>query len=365
MSLFQAEPPYRHGTPSRTAILLVNLGTPEAPTAAALRPYLKQFLSDQRVVELPRWKWWPILNGIILNVRPKKSAAKYASVWTPAGSPLKQHTEQQAALLQQHFTAAGEEVTVTWAMRYGAPSIPTVLDRLKAENHTRILVVPLYPQYAGSTSATVVDEVAHWLTRTRNQPEMRFIRAFADDPGYIAALTDSVRSYWAEHGRPEKLLLSFHGVPKATLDQGDPYFCECHKTGRLLAEALELEPEQWQLTFQSRFGRAEWLQPYTAPTLAALGQAGCRRVDVLCPGFVGDCLETLEEIALEGKADFLAAGGGEYHYLPCLNERPEWINALGDLTRRHLSGWPLTVEPPETREASRHRALAAGAPDVK
>lgn len=361
MSLFQAEPPYRHGTPSRTAILLVNLGTPEAPTATALRPYLKQFLSDQRVVELPRWQWWPILNGIILNVRPKKSAAKYASVWTQAGSPLKQHTEQQAALLQRHFTAAGEEVTVAWAMRYGAPAIPDVLNRLKAENHTRILVVPLYPQYAGSTSATVVDEVAHWLTRTRNQPEIRFIRAFADDAGYIGALADSVRQHWTEHGQPEKLLLSFHGVPKATLDAGDPYFCECHKTGRLLAENLGLTAEQWQLTFQSRFGRAEWLQPYTAPTLTALGKSGCRRVDVVCPGFVGDCLETLEEIALEGKADFLSAGGGEYHYIPCLNEREEWITALAALTRRHLGGWPLHTESAAALADSRSRATSQGA----
>lgn len=362
MSLFQAEPTYRHGTPSRTAILLVNLGTPTAPTAAALRPYLRQFLSDQRVVELPRWQWWPILHGIILNVRPKKSAAKYASVWTPAGSPLKVHTEQQAALLQQHFAAAGTEVTVAWAMRYGAPSIPTVLDQLKAANHTRILVVPLYPQYAGSTSATVIDEVAHWLTRTRNQPEIRFVRAFADDAGYIAALANSVREHWAEHGRPEKLLLSFHGVPKATLDQGDPYFCECHKTGRLLAAALQLQPEEWLLTFQSRFGKAEWLQPYTAPTLTALAQAGCRRVDVLCPGFVGDCLETLEEIALEGKTDFLSAGGGEYHYLPCLNERADWIDALAALTHQHLGGWPLTTADPASCAASRDHALAQGAP---
>lgn len=337
------EPPYQHGSAASTAVLLVNLGTPEAPTAPALRRYLKQFLSDPRVVEIPKLLWWPILNGIILNTRPKKSAAKYAAIWTPSGSPLKVHTEQQAAALQEALQQRlGEEskhLIVDWAMRYGSPSIGERLSQLKARGAKRILLLPLYPQYAGSTTATAVDEAARWLLSTRNQPELRYVRDFAGHPGYIAALAASIREYWQAHGRPDKLLMSFHGIPRATLDLGDPYHCECHKTGRLLAEALQLHSDEWLLTFQSRFGRAQWLQPYTAATLETLGKQGLRRVDVICPGFTSDCLETLEEIALEGKASFLNAGGQEYHYLPCLNERSDWLAALADLSIEHLGNW--------------------------
>lgn len=360
------EPPYQHGAPAKTAILLVNLGTPEAPTAPALRRYLKQFLSDPRVVEIPKLLWWIILNGIILNVRPAKSAAKYAAIWTPQGSPLKVHTEQQAEKLghelQQRLGEDSDNLIVDWAMRYGAPSIPDKLSELKSKGATRILVIPLYPQYAGSTSATVVDETAHWLTRTRNQPELRYIRSFADHPGYIAALAASIKEYWQNHGRPDKLLMSFHGVPRSTLEQGDPYHCECQKTGRLLAEALQLKSDEWQLTFQSRFGRAQWLQPYTAATLETLGKEGIRRVDVVCPGFVGDCLETLEEIALEGKATFLSAGGSEYHYLPCLNERNDWISSLADLALEHLGSWRQNLQSePAALALSKKQAQALGA----
>lgn len=364
------EPAFQHGTAAKTAILLVNLGTPTAPTPPALRRYLKQFLSDPRVVELPRLLWWPILNGIILNLRPKKSAAKYAAIWTPEGSPLKVHTEQQAKLLaqemQKRLGVAAEHLIVDWAMRYGAPAIDERLSALKAAGARRILLIPLYPQYAGSTSATVIDEAAGWLRRCRNQPELRYIRSFANHPAYIAALAASVRDYWALHGRPNKLLISFHGVPRATLEQGDPYHCECHQTGRLLAEALGLAQEEWLLTFQSRFGKTEWLQPYTAPTLVKLAQEGVARVDVICPGFTGDCLETLEEIALEGKADFLAAGGSAYHYLPCLNERSDWISSLADLAIEHMGHWrqSLQQDPAELAKAlaqSTSRAKALGA----
>ncbi len=361
------EPPHRHGSTASTAILLVNLGTPEAPTAAALRRYLKQFLSDPRVVEIPKLLWWPILNGIILNTRPKKSAAKYAEIWSPNGSPLKVHTERQAAALQQSLRQRlgenSQHLTVDWAMRYGSPSIPERLTQLKAAGAKRILMLPLYPQYAGSTTATAVDEAAAWLMRTRNQPELRYVRDFADHPGYIAALAASIQAHWQEHGRPDKLLMSFHGIPRATLDSGDPYHCECHKTGRLLAAALQLQPEQWQLTFQSRFGRAQWLQPYTAATLEMLGRQGVRRVDVVCPGFTSDCLETLEEIALEGKATFLTAGGGEYHYLPCLNERSDWIEALADLSLEHLGHWQKYLHQDTAALAdTAARAKAMGAP---
>ncbi len=365
MPRFLPEPPHRHGTPAATAVVLVNLGTPDAPTAPALRRYLKQFLSDPRVVEIPRAVWWLILNGIILNVRPKKSAAKYASVWMTEGSPLRVHTERQATLLKGFLGQRGHRLKVEWAMRYGSPSLPDVLDRLKAEGATRILVVPMYPQYAASTTATVVDEACRWLTATRNQPEMRFVRNFHDQPGYIAALEQSVRRHWqavGPLGTGDRLVISFHGLPKRSLDLGDPYFCECQKTGRLLAERLGLTGEQYRVCFQSRFGKAEWLQPYTAPTLAALASEGVGRVDTICPGFVADCLETLEEIAMEGKQDFLAAGGREYHYIPALNEDDAWLHALADLAESHLAGWPTrTLPDPAAGEATARRAAALGA----
>ncbi|MFA7291542.1 MAG: ferrochelatase [Rhodocyclaceae bacterium] len=367
MSVILPEPAWKHGTPARTAVVLINLGTPEAPTAAALKTYLREFLSDRRVVEIPRPIWWLILNGIILNTRPAKSAAKYAAVWTPEGSPLKVHTERQTKLLKGLLGEAGHRnLVVDYAMRYGQPSVPATLDRLKAAGCTRFLLVPLYPQYAGSTSATALDAAYRWLTTQRNQPEIRVIRSFCDNPGYIDALAASVRQHWATHGRPEKdyqLVMSFHGVPRFTLDKGDPYHCECQKTGRLLAEALSLAPGQYRICFQSRFGRAEWLQPYTAPTLEAMAHEGVRRVDVICPGFVGDCLETLEEIAMEGKADFLKAGGGEYHYIQALNERGDWMAAFAGLVESQLGGWP-TREPASAADlahsANRAKALGAG-----
>jgi ferrochelatase len=359
------EPGFRHGNAEKTAVLLINLGTPEAPTTPAVRRYLKEFLSDPRVVEIPRALWWLILNGIILNIRPKKSAAKYATIWTADGSPLKAHTEKQARLLRGFLGQAGHQVSVDYAMRYGQPSIPDTLSRLKAEGCTRILLLPLYPQYSSSTTATAFDAAFAWASRIRNQPEIRSVRSFADDPGYIEALAASVRKHWAENGRPGasyRLVMSFHGVPRYTLDKGDPYHCECHKTGRLLAEALNLGQEEFLVCFQSRFGRAEWLQPYTAPTLAALGKQGVQRVDVLCPGFPADCLETLEEIAIEGKTEFIQAGGKDYRYIPCLNERDDWIHALTRLAARHLQGWP-TRETPDSaaREARELRAKALGA----
>ena len=361
MPRFLPEPPYRHGQPATTAVVIVNLGTPDAPDAPSLRRYLKQFLSDPRVVEIPKLAWWPILNGIILNTRPKKSAAKYATVWMPEGSPLRVHTERQAKLLKGLLGQRGHRVTVNWAMRYGSPSIADVLDCLKADGARRILIVPMYPQYAASTTATVVDDAARWLLQTRNQPEMRFVRNFHDHAGYLAALEQSVRKHWQTNGplgANDRLLISFHGLPKRSLDLGDPYFCECQKTGRLLAERLNLQPEQFQICFQSRFGKAEWLQPYTAPTLHEWGTQGVRRVDVICPGFVADCLETLEEIAQEGRDDFLKAGGKEYHYIPALNEDDAWIAALADLAEQHLAGW-------ETRAADDVRALETSAQQAR
>ena len=364
MPRYLPEPAYRHGSPAKTAILLINLGTPEEPTAPAVRRYLKEFLSDPRVVEIPRPIWWLILNGIILRVRPRKSAEKYASIWTDEGSPLKVHVERQAKLLRGFLGQAGHQVVVDYAMRYGEPSIAATLARLKAAACTRILLLPLYPQYAASTTATAIDAACSWLQSVRNQPELRSVRSFADHPGYIAALAASVREHWVSSGLPGdsyRLIMSFHGLPKYTLDKGDPYHCECQKSGRLLAEALALDAQRYQVCFQSRFGRAEWLQPYTAPTLKALGKQGVQRVDVICPGFPADCLETLEEIAIEGQAEFLRAGGKEFHYLPCLNDRDDWIRALADIAETQLRGWPTQAPDPAALELSALRAKALGA----
>lgn len=359
---YQKEPIYTHGTIEKTGILLVNLGTPDAPTASAVKPYLKQFLSDPRVVEISRFVWLPILNGVILNVRPKKSAAKYASIWMPEGSPLRVHTERQTKLLLGYLgeRMPGIPLVVEYAMRYGNPSIPSVLAQLKAQNCQRILVVPLYPQYAASSTATVCDAVMEALLKQRNIPALRTIKHFHDYPAYIRASAQNILDYWMKHGRSEHLVMSFHGVPRYTLDKGDPYHCECLKTGRLIAQQLGLKQDQYTVSFQSRFGRAEWIKPYTTITLKKLGKQKTKRVDVVCPGFVSDCLETLEEIAMEGKHDFRQAGGGEYHYIPCLNERSDWMHALTDLVLENLQGW-LEPSNPAQLEQSRLRALALGA----
>ncbi len=359
---YQPEPAHTHGTPEKTAILLINLGTPDAPTPRAVRRYLKEFLGDPRVVEIPKPLWWLILNGIILNTRPKKSAKKYESIWLPEGSPHRVHTQRQTALLQDYLREklGSMPLVVDFAMRYGNPSIPDVLGKLKAQNCQRILLVPLYPQYAASTVATAYDAVFDTLKTMRNAPALRTIRHFHDDPGYIRAAAQNIRDYWARHGRPDKLVMSFHGLPRRTLDHGDPYHCECQKSARLIAEELGLAQEQYLVTFQSRFGRAEWLTPYTAATLRELGRQKTRRVDLVCPGFVTDCLETLEEIAIEVRNEFLHAGGGEYHYIPCLNERPDWMHALAGMVLNNLHGW-LDAPNAAQLEQGRLRALAMGA----
>ena len=363
MNRFSPEPDYIHGKPARTAILLVNLGTPAAPTAPAVKSYLRQFLSDPRVVEIPKVVWWLILNLFVLRKRPRESAEKYASIWSDDGSPLAVHTARQAKLLAGYLTHLDHrEPVVEWAMRYGSPSIPETLESLRRKGCTRILIVPLYPQYAAATTASALDEVWRRALTWRNLPEIRYVRSFHDDPGYIAALAQSVRDHWQVNGRGEKLVVSFHGLPRRSLDLGDPYHCECYKSARLLAEALGLEAEQWQVTFQSRFGRAEWLQPYTEPTLEALARKGVESVDVICPGFVSDCIETLEEIALECKAAFLGAGGKRFHYIPCLNERPDWIHALTDLSIRHAGHWLELPCPDDAElETTAQRAKALGA----
>ena len=364
---FAPEPPFSHGKPpaasSTTAILLCNLGTPDAPTAPALRRYLAEFLSDPRVVEIPRPIWWLILHGIILRLRPKKSAAKYASIWTPEGSPLKVWTQKQALMLRGYLAARGHTVEVRYAMRYGNPSIASQLDQLKADGATRILILPAYPQNSGTTTASVFDAVYSWAARVRPIPEFRFVNNYHDDPGYISALADRVRTHWRHYGQAGQLVMSFHGVPERTLKLGDPYHCECHKTARLLAEKLGLGKDRYKVTFQSRFGKAKWLEPYTEPTLIRMAQAGIERVDVVCPGFTGDCLETLEEIAREARHAFLQAGGKEFHYIECLNDSPTWLAALAEFSVRQLAGWPTgTPTESEALHRSRERAVALGAP---
>lgn len=364
MPRYQPEPAFSHGDTPRIGVLLVNLGTPDAPTAPALRRYLAEFLWDPRVVEIPRAIWWFILNLIILPLRPRASAAKYASIWSPEGSPLRVHTERMVELLKGRLRARyGDNVVIDYAMRYGKPTVADAIAALRVLHCDRLLVVPMYPQFAGSTTASVFDAVADALKARRVVPELRMVRNFHDRPDYIDALAASIREYWAEHGEPDKLVMSFHGVPRRSLDLGDMYHCECHKTGRLLAQRLGLEPGRWKVCFQSRFGKAEWLKPYTAPSLVEMAEAGVGRVDVVCPGFVADCLETLEEIAMEAREEFLEHGGREYHYIPCLNDRSDWVDALDRMIGEQTADWlghqPNTAQLAESRAA----ALAVGAED--
>ena len=361
---FQKEPPFSHGQAATTAVVLCNLGTPDAPTAPALRRYLGEFLSDHRVVEIPKPLWWLILHGIILRVRPKKSAAKYASVWTPEGSPLKVWTEKQANMLRGYLGERGHQVAVRYAMRYGNPSIPAVLDELKTQGMTRVLIVSAYPQYSGTTTASVFDAVAHWGLKARHLPEIRFINRYHDDAGYIEALAKKVRAHWMHNGQADKLVMSFHGVPERTLQLGDPYHCECHKTARLLANQLGLAKDRYKVTFQSRFGKAKWLEPYTEPSLIELAKTGTQSVDLICPGFTSDCLETLEEINMEAREAFLHAGGKTFNYIDCVNDSPDWIRALADLSELHMQGWPTKhADDPMALKESRERALAMGSKD--
>lgn len=354
-----------HLRSSKTAVLLLNLGTPSAPTTKAVRAYLKEFLSDPRVVEIPRVLWWIILNGIILPIRSSASAKKYASIWLPKlGSPLMHYSRLQAKELQEKFENHGAVVLVDLAMRYGEPSTQQALDILRNQGMERLLLLPLYPQYSATTSASSFDEVFRVLGTWRNQPELRLVKHYHDNPAYITALRDQVLGAWAKDGRPDfaagdRFVMSFHGLPKRNLMKGDPYHCECLKTGRLLGESLGLEPGQYLVTFQSRFGRAEWLKPYTAPTIELLAKEGCQRIDIFCPGFPADCLETLEEIAMEAREIFLEHGGKDYRYIPCLNSNPKWIEALYEIAKAHLSGWTLGQESEiELEERNRRAELA-------
>ncbi len=333
-------PDFDHGQSPRIGVLITNLGTPDAPHKKQLRPYLRQFLSDPRVVEVPRLLWWFILNGVILNLRPARSAAAYRTVWTERGSPLLFHTQDQAdalrSVLEQRI---GGSVAVEFAMRYGTPDIDSALQRLFDQGVQKLLLLPLYPQYSGPTTGSTFDAVATDFQRRRWLPELRFLTNYHDHPAYIEALAQSIRDYWGSHGRPQRLLFSYHGEPRRYLDEGDPYHCQCHKTTRLVATALGLEKSDYGTVFQSRFGREEWLRPYTDETLQRLPEEGITRVQVVCPGFAADCLETIEEIGIENRDYFLQAGGEEYAYIPCLNSDPGHIAALAQLVEEQLAGW--------------------------
>lgn len=368
MPRYLSESGFAHDRQSRVGVLIVNLGTPDAPTPDAVRRYLAEFLADPRVVEIPPLVWRPILHGVILRTRPAKSAERYRRIWTKDGSPLLLHSQRQKTLLfgflgtrLKSLGLPADHCLVELGMRYGKPSVAEALERLRQGACEKILVLPLYPQYAGSTTASALDAVFAAAGTLRRIPALRIVDAYHDDPGYIGAVVQSINDYWTRNGRPNKLVLSFHGVPRATLDRGDPYHCHCHKTARLVTTELGLRPEQYVITFQSRFGRARWLEPETDKTLVQLARDGIRRVDVVCPGFVSDCLETLEEIGLEAQATFLKAGGAEFHAIPCLNERPAWIAALAALALKHLNGWLDAPPDSAARELTLARAKARGA----
>jgi len=341
MPTFKIMPEYEHGMPEALGVLLVNLGTPDNPSAAAVRRYLRQFLWDRRVVEYPRALWWLILHGIILLLRPSRSAHAYQQVWTERGSPLLFHSQDLATALQSELAGRmSGSVRVELAMTYGNPSIEAGLDKLYAAGARRVIVLPLYPQYSGTTTAAVFDAVTAVLNHRRWLPELRFINQYHDAPDFIAAHAANIRQYWEQHGRGEHLLFSFHGVPKSTLLKGDPYHCQCLKTARLIAAALALDEHSWSVAFQSRVGREEWLQPYTEEVLTGLGREKMARVDVVCPGFAVDCLETLEEIALRYAEEFVSAGGGALHYITALNAGAEHVAMFTSLVERHAGGWP-------------------------
>lgn len=320
-------------------ILMVNLGTPEAPTPKAVRAYLKEFLSDVRVVDAPRLIWWFVLR-VILLIRPKPVSKAYASIWTDEGSPLLVISKRQAAAVKAQLTTlTGKNIPVELAMTYGDPSILSASEALRAQGVDKILILPMYPQFSSSTTAAIYDKLSDLLKRCPHLPEMRWIRDYHDHPDYIAALANSVQQQWKKNGQSEKLLMSFHGVPERYTAKGDPYERHCRKTADLLAAKLQLQPEQWACCFQSRFGREEWVKPYTDKTLIQWAEAGIKSVDVVCPAFSADCLETLEEIQVENKEYFIEAGGEAYHYIPALNDNPDHIEMLSQLILQHTQGW--------------------------
>lgn len=359
-----------HREAARCGVLLVNLGTPDAPTAKALRPYLREFLSDRRVIEAPRAIWWFILYGIILPFRSPRSAQAYGRVWTDEGSPLLTRSMKLADKLERELQRTMPRLKVLLAMTYGRPTIDAAVDRLRRENIQRLLVVPMYPQYSATTTASVFDRVTDSLRRLRWLPEVRFVNDYFHDEQWQKAIAESISDFRKRHGEAEKLLFSFHGIPKRNLLAGDPYYCQCQASARSIADRLDLDDDDWMVTFQSRLGRAEWLKPYTDKTLEKLAADGVRRLQVVCPGFSVDCLETLDEIAVEGEEEFVEAGGEHLEYIPCLNDSDAHVRVLADLCRRHGQGWTefaggrdagdTTLEARVERAGEAARALGLG-----
>ncbi|MDH5179808.1 MAG: ferrochelatase [Gammaproteobacteria bacterium] len=367
MTKFKGPDDFSHRQPACTGVLITNLGTPDAPTTAAVRRYLAEFLADPRVVEAPRWLWWFALHGVILRIRPPRVARAYASIWQESGSPLMHLSRQLADKVQQECSKQFPgPVKVVLAMRYGTPSIQAGLEELRKANVQRIVLLPLYPQYSATTTATTFDAVSKELQTWRHMPELRMITHYHDHPDYIQALAQSITAARQTHGKPDKLLFSFHGLPKRYLLQGDPYYCHCQKTARLVAASLGLGDDEWFVSFQSRFGREEWLKPYADNTLKEWGADGIQHVQVISPGFAVDCLETLEELAEQNRDFFLHAGGKEYHYIPALNDQSVHAQMLVSLIAQHSKGWPETDstvhrESDQERQARLERAQQAGA----
>jgi ferrochelatase len=349
---------FTHKQQDRIGVLITNLGTPDAPKKTELKRYLKEFLSDPRVVEVPRLIWWMILNFVILNIRPRRSAKAYSTVWTERGSPLMFNTQDQADALRTKLQEQyGEDLVLECAMRYGNPSVDSVIGKMLDQGVRKLVVLPLYPQYCASTTASTFDAIATSLAKQRLIPELRFINHYHDFPAYIQTVADKIRAHWQTHGRADKLIFTYHGIPKRYLLNGDPYHCECHKTSRLLAENLGLEKNEYLVSFQSRFGREEWLQPYTDKTLMALPKEGVKSVQLVCPGFSADCLETIEEIGEENREYFLEAGGERYEYISALNAEPAHIEMLSQLLEQHLKGWSSS----ENTELRAELAIKLGA----
>ena len=358
MAYFHKEPKFEHGQQAKIGILLSNLGTPDAPNKKALRKYLQQFLMDRRVVEIPRFIWCWILHCIILVFRPAASAKKYKSIWTKEGSPLKVNLAKQADALKKIILKTTKQpIVVEYGMSYGSPSIAKAVDALKADGCNKILFFPLYPQYASSSTGAGLDALFKKLIKTRNIPEIRIIKHYHDYPQYIKALKESVLQFWKKNGKPQKLIISFHGTPVKSLYDGDPYHCECLKTGRLLAESLKLNESEYTICFQSRFGNAKWLQPYFANTIEQLAKDKIENIHVICPGFSSDCLETLEEINIEGKDIFLKNGGKRYSYIPALNDNKIWIESMWDLCQKNIQGWLLKSYNEKTEKIKNMKTL--------
>jgi ferrochelatase len=356
--IYTGQADFSHQHQPKIGVIVTNLGTPEAPTSSALRVYLAEFLSDPRVVEFPRLLWKCILHGIILRVRPRRSAAAYKTVWTDQGSPLMIHTQNQATELQKSLTEIyGSHLVVDFAMRYGSPSMTDRIEQFQKKGITRLLVLPLYPQYSGATTGSTFDALAHDFMQRRWLPDLRFISHYHDYPAYINAIANSITYYREQHGSAEKLLFSYHGIPVRYLKNGDPYHCECYKTSRLVAEQLGLSKDDYMTTFQSRFGREEWLKPYTDETLKALAKNGAKSVQIICPGFSSDCLETIEEIDEENREYFMEGGGENYAYIPALNDSPEHISLLTQLIQENLQGWPLADLDAGDKTESHYNAL--------